>query len=402
MKKLPLFLSFLLWASLSHAAETVVQRIGLSLDPKSPNRNIELVLRKVILSVEERNQNVRITSADKADLEFSDIRELNGNVLMRMVRKSGVYQIELYQADRDTALIDDSTRLSLREFGSKVEETAVKLAGIIAKKFPPKPVQELTRIDVKKVVLSEFESQSGYWSVAVMPAYANIDQEFRVSMSNEGEREKYFNQPGWSVQAEAIYRVQKWNFGVRVSGGMAGGEDYSSVIGSGNIFAGYGLFGSLFILSVEANVFYAGMTTDWVNPDTNFQMHAPVVSILAVQPGFGLQFNLTRDYFIYFSVMLPFEYNHLGLDFSRVPSYQNLALKSNGGIPFITFLLNMRIAGGLRAILSYQIMSREIHTDTMSIDPEKRPIPLDESGIYTLRGYNCTVNRIGLGVMYEF
>lgn len=405
--------------------DRVVQSVGIVIDRKSPNHNVERILKKVILSVSVSNRNIRLFSSDSADIEYTGIQSLNGTVLIRTVRKTGVYQVELYQIDKQTNRFDDSARIALKDFGDRVDDIALQIISNIGARFSPKPLRELTKIDLVKVKLSEYESQDGFWTLSVIPAY-NLSMAYtslRSSNFNGGDsREKTMRNNGGSVSVEGIYRLQQWNFSAFAGTGM-GGWNETNFHASYNEFrvsgmAAYGFFGSVIVLGVEPTFSFFRYTTDYTNyhiqdmgggTNTTNVLVAPNVTMRNLSLNIYLQVNISKDYYISFSAGLPFYgdfFYGLNLDFSKnglFPAYQSVNVPTDmidsGGPPFIRVTLNFRLFPPLWLRVCYENQTVSFYK---SKNNKEIDLPVATGMDMRLDSFRMSMTRIGLGINYEF
>lgn len=395
--------------------DRVNQSIGIVIDKKSPNYNVERILKKVILSVSSSNRNVRLYSSDSADLEYTGIKELNGNVLIKTVKKSGNYQIELYSLDTKTNRFDNSIQMSLKDFGDRVDDIALQVASNISLQYPPKPLRELTKIDIIKIKLSEYESQEGFWSLSVIPAWGlmNISTGFFASMSDS--RELHFSCNGADGNVEATYRLQQWNFMISAGGGMGWGnnKDYQgsfyNFYASG--MAGYGIFGSLIILGLEPTYYYGQFKNNMTTVLNTQTVPFPDLTVQLIQFNMFIQVNISKDYYITFSAgpPLPLDFfTDIWIDFNKNGAYPDYlmvkapALYANG-MPMIKIRFNFRLFSSWNMQLMYDSGGPSFEGDTVAVDDAKKPIPSSVvMGNLFLKRINMNKTRIGLGIQYEF
>lgn len=398
------------------AADLTTQSVGLSIDKRSPNYNIDLILKKVILSVAASNQNVRMYSSDKQDLEFTGIKELNGDVLMKAVKKGGAYQVELYDAGetgKKPVLFDDTVRLTLKEFGDTVDDTALKIINIIAKKFPQKPAAQLTKINLVKIKLSEYESQDGYWSLTVMPAFSLLDIDASIRKVSGSSFGKMFKGKGGSLYVEGIYRYQQWTFGAGASASIGGWTEDNMHASFNDYYAhvmfGYGLFGSLIIVGFQPEFYYLNYNTDYTNFNTYYSntLIAPNIRFRHLQLFFFLQINISKDYYITFLSGPPIPgdiFNGMNLDFNKngqYSSYSNVNVPGdwiNGGF-YIRLILNFRLFSSWWLRFNYDTLTPSFSRYNNN---QNNTLIITTDGQFQLENLNINKTRIGLGIQYDF
>jgi hypothetical protein len=400
----------------SYAADTVLQAVGLGIDKKSANYNIDRILKKVVMSVAVSNSRVKIYSVDKADLEFSGINDLNGKVLMKAVKKAGFYQLELYRADdeKTNVLFNDSVRLYLKNFGDTVDDIARQVVSNIAVQYPPKPLRELTSINIVRVKLSEYESQNGYWSVGVIPSYNIMDLRCGVTKASNssGNYEKTFQNRGGSVNVEGVYRIQQWTFIVGVAGSMGGWNEtpYHASFNDLNFngTAGYGLFGSLFVIGLDVALNLGNYRTDFISYDTYTNLLVvPDISYRSFQLNLFLQINISKDYNITFSAGPPIPldfFNHIELDFNKngkYPDYANVTVPATWmfGLPQIKLSLNFRLFPNWWLRVYYDIFGPSFNKYENNVSHH---VPVDNIGLFELDAFSISKTKIGLGLFYAF
>lgn len=417
MKKLfPALFLLVFLSQKAFPADEVLQKIGMEIDKKSPGYKIELILEKVILSVAVSNSKVRIYSAEKADLDYSGISELNGKVLMKVVKKGGYYQIQLYQADKEkeTLLFDDTIKLYLKNFGDTVYDIAQDVIGSIAKKYPAKPVRELTTINLVKVKLSEYESENGYWTIGGVFSYNILDVNvgIRESSNSDYAMEKKFQNKGGSVNLEGVYRFQQWTFilGAAASrGGWNEGSFHSSFSDINlNAAFGYGFFGSLFVIGIDTSLYFCNFVTDYTNyyMPLSRTLVAPDVNFRSWQLNMFLQINITKDYYLTFTSGPPIPlalFNQYNLDFNKgkYSEFSNVTMPAAWmfGMPQIKLSLNFRLFPNWWMRVYYELFGPNFNKNDNNTE---HILILDTTSTLKLDSFNYNKTRIGLGAFYAF
>lgn len=409
-------LVFLFPVQVFFGEDRVVQSIGIVIDRKSPNYNVERILKKVILSVAVSNKNVKLFSSDSADIEYTGIKELNGTVLIKTVKKAGVYQVELYQIDNKTNRFDETVRLALKGFSDRVDDIAIQIVSNISVQFPPKPMKELTKIDLVKVKLSEYESQEGFWSLTVIPAYSILKIYYStMSIGPDSMIEKTFLNNGVSLDLEATYRVQQWNFMLGAGGSYGGwgegqfhGTTYDMYFTG---MAGYGIFGSLIILGIQPYYHYGSFSSDYYDIIYTTNVPAPDVTAQILQINLYIQINISKDYYIVFSGGPPIPadfFSDMWLDFNKNGLYPlftktKLSPLYTSGMPMLQIKFNFRIIGSWWMQLFYDSGGPGFWGDTGATDDAKKPVPMTKvMSSFFMQNFSYTKTRIGLGVQYEF
>jgi hypothetical protein len=404
------------------SADTVVQTVGLSIDKRLRSYNIDRVLKKVVLSVAVSNKSVNVLSSDSDDLEIAGIGAINGNVLMKTEKKGAFYQVGLYESDPQSGkpdkLFDDTLKLPIAQFSESVDDIALKILDRIALKFPPKPLRELTKIDMIRVKLSEYESPDGFWSLTVSPTYDSLSMYFSLSYSNTpgGSVYKYFNHNGGDLDVEAVYRIQQWTLGFGANGGAGYWSESATIENSSyydfsirGIF-GYGLFGSLVVIGLEPRFYRAEVTMNGTTLAGTNRINAPNVTSQRLALYTFIQVNISKDYNLSASVGMPIPLLYeMRADFSRSgsdPAYNNLNILPPASI-FSSDGMNFKLKFNFRIFSEWWL---NLYSETVvagynyetgnTIDPNK--YFTDAAGQYQVKKIGFSKTRLGLGVRYDF
>jgi hypothetical protein len=342
-------------------------------------------------------------------------------VLLKTDKKGNSYQISLFDSDpqsgRPDVLIDGSLKLPVSEFSDTVDDTALKILDKIAHHFPPKPMRELTQIDLVRVKLSEYESLDGYWTLTVMPSYSTAGVYFNISpagTSGMNSYEKYFNHSGADMEVDGTYHIQQWTFGLGGNAGMgwwsenASGGTSTFTDFSFRALAAYGLFGSFLIVGLQASSYNAFVNMNYTISGTSNSIAAPDIYLQEINIGVYLQLNISKDFNVSFSggfppFNAPF-FNDMKFDFTQNGKFSNnkyvvldstTAFKNGNFSPLVAFKVNFRIAGGWWLLLYYE------NTAPGYFSYQNQSISIDASG-QTLNKFTYTKTRTGLGVKYDF
>lgn len=402
----------------SYSEDLAIQRVGLQIDKKAPNYNIDRIFKKVILSVAESVKKVYVVSSDGADLETAGMGVLNGSVMLKMDKKAGNYRILLYEYDPQTGktgdLIDDTLKLSIEEFSDTADDLAIRVIDRIAARFPPKPLKELTKIDMVRIKLSEYESLDGFWSFNIIPSFSFVNLTLSIAISNNSMStlNKNTSLLGGDLEARAVYRIQQWTFGIGVNGGagywnsqtVTGDSFYYNITFRGMI--GYGFFGSLFVLGVTPLYYYTSVNQNYELKSIYYSFFSPNIVCSQFRIGPFLQINISKDFNFRVSTEFPMDIFHeLSLDFTENGKYTpnkkvTFTNTLNNGNGFMTAIEgNFRIAGSWWLNIFYENFNAtfDSHTGQQQIF-----VSIDSINGWILDYFTLMHGRLGLGVRYDF
>ncbi len=393
------------------ADEYYFQKIGIAADTNSKYPGISVMIVKTLLSLSEDDTNLVLYPGDNSDLETLGIKELNGNVLVKTDKKGINYKIGLYLKGTTNVLIDDSVEFQTHDTVFSVKPAAMRVLGILEAQFPKKKIEEIKQVEEVKESVSEFETATPRFSIGLTPGYC----EFNTSISlkdtngmNSGNgfnTNAAFNNNGFSLEAEGLMRYRELNLWLGAGLYMMGKDNYTA---SGHIGGGYGIFGSLIILGVDADLFLnhftapgtgsflsntspnisnTGTYANWTGADT---------STILLCPSF--QFNITKSYYIKFEAGIPLGLSSASIYFNQ-PTNTTVKTKLNNsnGPPYIKFVFSFEVVPNLRMNLEYFIYSTLLNFDK-------------ESDAYTseyavgnafVNSFHYDLTQIGLGLQYE-
>ncbi len=368
------------------------QKIGISYDKKSDAAGICAILQKNILAFSEGDTNILLYPGEKSDLETIGLKEINAGVMITLAKKGVNYKVSLYQTGDKTVLLDDTVEIGGKDIVSSVLTAARKLFDILKADFPLKKKEELKTVEVVKVGVSEFESAIPVFSVRLIPGFSAVSSGLGFSSNEIGTN---LSGNGFSLQLEGIFSCLEWN--AWLGAGMFHYGEYGDTYRF-HTGAGYGIFGSLIILGLDADFFFSrfkpggGQT---VTPNINF----PSADIFTFTIGPVFQFNITKTYYIQVSAGIPLGTASADLNFNQqgITNYK-IKLTNPAGPPFLHFLFNFEVAPKWRIGLDYFMYSAGLDFD---LQQDWINAGYDITGGTYIKAYKYSLTQIGLGIEYE-
>jgi hypothetical protein len=374
-----------------------VQKIGLTYDKKGEFAYIAALIQKTVLAMAENDTNIFLFPGDKIDLETIGIRELNANINMIIEKNSSNYIIGLYQSGDKSRPMGFSETFGGREIIPEIQPLARKILDFIKAGFPLKKIEELKKIEIEKIGVSEFETLNPVIGLRFLPGLSTLNTGLGFQINNSGNIGSELTDPSFSMQAEGILRYRAWN--AWIGGGLLYTGQYGQTYRV-NAGAGYGIFGSLIILGIEADYFEssflgrnqlaAASGTETINyPDgkLSFYTLGPVI-----------QFNITRAYYIQLSFGIALGSPSVNFNFSQPQTNTSMSLNNFQGPAFLDLLFNFEVAPRWWIGLNYMIYGAGINNNNNGgssgqdyIDP-----------VSAVTGYRYNLNILGIGIEYEF
>jgi hypothetical protein len=392
-----LFLFFFLSSVLG--IDTISQKIAVTLDKNSGNYSVDLILQKALLSESLGTKDIILYSGQKEDLETLGIEKINGGILLKTARNTDTYTVELYSIDKEPLLLNQSIKFRAENFAANIDDIAKRILKAILSLYPPKQKDELKTIETVKIKLSEFEPIQPAWNIYLMPGFGMQNISMRLSDSNGSSSDQNNfedNKATYFLASEFFLRIHQWNFNLGVSGGIPLGNF------SANVGAGFGFFGSVIVLGIEGAFFHGRFLSQAqnsfvINSITN-QVNFPDVSYNIFCLGSRIQINITKNYYILFSVG-GFLWNKANLDF-KSPDFQSADIYFNESSgPYMKFLLNWGLAKKLRLNVFYTYYSLIFQSNYAY--NKIAPIQIKSDGT-SIKGFTIKEFRLGLGLEYEF
>jgi len=410
------FLVFILFVfSKVFCADTIPQKVTISLDSSSPFYSVELMLQKAVLGAASGSKTIVLLAGGIENLETIGIKEVNANLLLKLERAYENYIVNIYSIEKTTnILIDNSVQFKVNRLSSSINSAASSILDIIALKFPPKPVQELKKIEVVKVSLSEFELPVSSFRLKVLPLLNISRMEVGLSISNlSGGHYDCRNISSpilFSPYIELLYQYRALNALLGTGYSFGSEEGANSYCVFSDFMIGYGLFQSLIVLGVQGFFDYGTFTSSYaINTNESGTTAPPVampdVSFYKLLFGIYLRINITRDYFIELAGCFPkFGLESIKVHFKdenlKPPLGETVPVGEGGGPPFLKIRFTWRVWERFHLILNYSFFSSGFHSD-FNESSSIKPVPLNSSlGIF-LRELSVSQSLIGVGLMYE-
>lgn len=386
MKRVPMAARFLsitavliIFTAQIHASIYYPQKIGVSCDKKSEFAGICLVLQKTLFTLADSDTNILLYPGDKTDLEALGVKETGAGVVLSIEKKVTNYRAVLYlQKDENNTLLDDSTELTGKDIISSIRPAALKLLSFLKTAFPMVKAEQKT-VETVKVGVSEFESAEPAFSIRLTPGFTSFYTGMGLIQSSAGTN-SIGN--GQSVQFEGLFRCREWNAELGAGLFYFGDSGLSLRLHAG---AGYGIFGSLFIIGFDAEYFNSGFNYSGGLAISNIDLTGASLNTILIGP--ALQFNVTRDYYIKLSAGLPFFLSGSGNLYLTNNTTIHINPNDSSGPPFIDILINFKIAPGWRLNINYLSYSAGVNN-------------INVNGI-NIQDYFYNLYHLGFGIEYE-
>jgi hypothetical protein len=396
IKFVPCFIFTLFIISLAWGDDYYSQRIGLDVDTGSKYTNISTIIVKTVLSLAEDDSNIIIYPGDEPDLETLGIRNLNARILVRTDKKGVNFKISLFEEGTNKILLDDSVEFSSRDIVFSVKSAALKLLDTLEADFPRKKIEEVKQIEQVKETVSEFESAVPVWSISLTPGLSSLNTSLLLTSSNNGNNgnSSNFQNTGYSLQADALFRYREWNASLGAGLFLFGSEGQTI---SCHIGGGYGIFGSLIIVGIDAQLFLnhfvppgGGVIFTSSNQNESVSWIEFTAGNILICP--TLQFNITQSYYIILQAGLPLRLSSgtISFDSNSVKTVFN----DSAGPPFVKFLFNIALSRDWRINIEYFWYSIRLNNNSMDQNYAAGP--------FYINSFSYNMTEIGVGIEYVF
>lgn len=415
LKRVLLGAFFIFLFSRVFCADTVPQKIALSIDSSSKFYSIELMLQQAILGAASSFKSVVLIPGGFENLETIGIKEVNANLLLKLERAYDKYIVNIYSVEQTTnVLIDNSLQFKVNNLSSSINNISSTILDIITLRFPPKPIKELKKIEVVKVQLSEFELPVPSFKIKVLPLFNVSKMKTELALSNDLGYYQCgnFSSPIlFSPYLEASYQYRALNASLGVGYSFGGGEEANSFCAFSDFIIGYGLFQSLIVMGIQGFFDYGTFTSSYgINTNKSGITGAPTigmpdVSFYNLLFGPYIRVNITKDYFVELAVCIPgFGLQSMKVRFKdetlKPPLGDTVPIGDSDGPPFLKIRFNWRLWERFHLILNYSFFVCGFDSDFRE-DARIKPVPLDENKTIFLMRIGVSQSLIGVGLIYE-
>jgi hypothetical protein len=357
------------------------QKIGVTYDKKGPYPGICSMLRETLLSISEGDTNILLYPGGMEDLGVLGVKEINAGVIIGLEKNGSNYAVTLSRQDDNTALPGSGFELPGRDTVSGFQPAARKILNILKTGFPMQKQEDIKIIDVVRTGVSEFESEKPRFSLRITPGLSELISSAYLNGNVQNGGTNIENN-GFSFQGDGLFRYREFN--AWLGGGVFNFGNYGQTwrLHAG---AGYGLFGSLFIIGADADYFHTDFYGSGLSVYNNINMPDAELDDFIVAP--VLQINITKGYYIQVSFMFS-------------PLFQGGSINPEGlpvnppnpqGPCFIHILFNFEVIPGWRVGLDYLRYSAGLGSGSGG-----------NSSVVSIDQIGYTFSQLGLGIEYEF